>query len=141
MANIKSIIKNIPDTLSIDSFNAQRVMPNAILLATKKPSKKGLFWFEPKQGILDFSKEAKTHFDIEKFVVKKPIGWIRGVVFEKDNVIYVLIHKADFLKETKLTGSILKRIYYEITEKRDFDIEDIFDEEGHSLIASVREQI
>ena len=130
-------IKNIPDDLNICKISTSRIMPDAILRAFKKPSRKGLFWFEPKEGILDFSTDAKTHYDSNGFtIVKNTKGWIRGMVFEKDKNLFILVYKVDFMKGVVFTGKILKKIYQEITEKHNFKLQDIVDEEGYSLLLS-----
>jgi len=139
MLTAEKRIKSIPDDLNICGISTSRVMPDAILKAFKKPSRKGLFWFEPKEGILDFSTDAKTHYDSGGFTIAKNTkGWIRGMVFEKDKSFFILVYKVDFIKGVVFTGKILKGIYQKITEKHNYKIQDIVDEEGFSLVPQGR---
>ena len=137
MPTAENRIKNIPDDLIICEISRPRVMPDAISRAFKKPSRKALFWFEPKEGILDFSTDAKTHFDSDGFTIAKNIkGWIRGMVFEKNKSLFILVYKVDFMKDVVFTGKMLKKIYQEITKKHNYKIQDIIDEEGYTLLSS-----
>jgi hypothetical protein len=135
MENIETRLQKVPDNLNIYELNTPRTMPDAIFLAFKKPSRKALFWFDPKEQILDISESARTHFDMDNFsIIKTPKGWVRGAVFEKDKSLFMLIHKEDFTRGEMFTGKILKKIYQEVSEKHGYKVHDIFSEEGYSLV-------
>jgi len=135
MGNIETRLQKVPDSLNIYELNMPRTMPDAIFLAFKKPSRKAHFWFEPKEQILDVSESARTHFDMDNFsIIKNPKGWVRGMVFEKDNSLFMLIYKEDFMRSDMFTGKILKKIYQEVSERHGYKVQDIFSEEGCSLV-------
>lgn len=136
---VEKRLKDLEQCPDVVALKGKRVMPEAMLLAFGPETRLGLFWYRPGSPLIHFSPEARSHFHMAHFPEATDVrGLVRGAVFQKGAVNYLLVFKVDFPGGI-ISGENLASLHHlaeAICRQR---IDGIVDEEGRDLLGEERE--
>lgn len=110
------------------------ILKNIFNLSQQKENVVGIWWYQIRTGILEYSSKAKGHLDREYFslvdLAKTDKSIVRGRIIKIKNVIYCVLFTSNL---TKLQINILLDLKNKLVETMGIGIDFIVDDEGNLL--------
>lgn len=134
--DIDQTLKDLELCQDIRATERKRTLPEALSLMNRPDSRCALWWYRADSCMMDFSRIARTHFQLEHFSLIKDLrGWVRGAVIEKDGLTYVLVFLCDF-PEGVIHGEVISSILHLAELSLRKKINGLVDEQGRDLLTN-----
>lgn len=134
--DIDRSLKELELCQDVRAIERKRILPEALSLMNRPDSRSALWWYRADTCVMAFSREARTHFQMEHFPVIKDVhGWVRGAVIEKDGLSYILIFLCD-LPEGTIRGEVISNIFSLAESLFCKKVNGLVDEQGRDLLTN-----
>ena len=130
---LNELLEKLIKISNIKEGKRKRLFKDAMSLAHYKDTLVGIWWYLPTSGKLEYSEEATTHQDYDRFtMLPDSRGWVRGRVFKDKGKGYIVAYLEDWLAN-KIPGKAIADIAEKISKKATISIAGIVDEEGRVI--------
>lgn len=134
----QEILEKISKTYNLLEFLGKTVVPDAMITVHRKEGLKGIWWYRPSDGKLEYSEKARSHFD-DEFNLADPESrdLVRGRVGMFKGKPYLFIYTHDFSDE-RVPGSLVADLVTKLERSSGLELDVVVDEEGRDLVHAGR---
>ena len=134
--DLDQCLKDLELCQDIRATERKRILPEALSLMNRSDSRCALWWYRADICMMDFSRIARTHFQLKDFLIVEDVcGWVRGAVIEKDGLTYVMVFLCDF-PEGVIHGEVILSILHLAEVSLRKKINGLVDEQGRDLLTN-----